>query len=593
MNDSRFQFSGYLSRVTSLRNRLTEALRTSGDPKVERLVAEVPDCGVMNGESAAPLTLAFVGQYNAGKSTIISALTGKGDIPIDADVCTQTVTAYDWEGIKLLDTPGIHAGYRSHDEQTYRTIESVDLLVFVITSELFDDVIGAQFRQLAFERRKAQEMVLVVNKMGQDAGSAEDKRSDIEKVTRPLPMESFRTVFIDALSYVEALEEAEVADRAELLDIARFERMECALNSFVDDRGLMGRLTTPLFRFGAVAGQGEAYLSVEMPEERAALELLERKQGLFISSQQKLRSNLSSLVATAASEIVAYGDQVAETIEPGNKEDGVRGQFEDAEQTARERRTRLYEDVRPVIESELSEIKRQLDALHNGVLAQDVRGRVKTGLTRTVSEGDGDTGLDFGSRTREKRDPSDWQRRLTTVGIVMGDIGKIAEQWTTGPHAQGARMGSATAARGSQGHKVVYKVGKFFGHKFRPHEAENMAKSIGNVGRATSALSGVLMVIGQIAQDRQQEKQSLQLRDARDTVRSEFRKEARSVEQEFWGRFEEFSQDFYENEIAAVDDRRSEIVGDRDRRTGTSKVLGAIRAESMELVENIRRVTGL
>ena len=593
MNDSGFQFSVYLSRVTSLRNRLTEALRSSGDPKVERLVTEVPDCGVTDEENEPPLTLAFVGQYNAGKSTIISALTGKRDIPIDADVCTQTVTAYDWEGIRLLDTPGIHAGYRSHDEQTYRTIESADLLVFVITSELFDDVIGAQFRTLAFERRKAHEMVLVVNKMGQDAGSAEDKRLDIERVTRPHSMEYFRTVFIDALSYVESLEEEEVSDRAELLEIARFYQMEFALNSFVADRGKWGRLTTPLFKFGAVAEQGEAYQNVDMPEERAALELLERKQGLLISSQQRLRSELGSLVAAAASEIIAYGDQVAETIEPGNKEEGVRGQLEDTERNLRERRKRLYDDVRPVIEGELKEIKRQLQALHNGVLAQDVRGRVKTGLTPDVSDEDGDIGLDFGLQGKERRDPSDWRRRVMKVGTVMGELGNFAEQWTTGPYAQSATIGSAKAARGSQGHRVVYRAGKFFGHKFKPHGAENMAKRIGNIGRATSALAEVLVFIGQISEDRQQERQRLLIRDARDTVRSEFRKMAMDVEQEFWKQFEEFSQDFYESEIAAVDALRSEIVGDRDRRTRTSKVLRAIRAESMELVESIRKVAGL
>lgn len=109
-------------------------------------------------------------QRIAGKSTIISALTGKKDIPIDADVSTDTVTGYDWEGVQLLDTPGVHAGYTDHDETTYQTIDKADLLVFVITGELLDDLMGEHFRDLAFTRDKAAEILFVVNKMGMDLG---------------------------------------------------------------------------------------------------------------------------------------------------------------------------------------------------------------------------------------------------------------------------------------------------------------------------------------------------------------------------------------------------------------------------------------
>jgi ribosome biogenesis GTPase A len=53
------------------------------------------------------LTVAFIGQYNAGKSTTISALTGRRDIRIDSDIATDKTANYDWNGIKLIDTPGL------------------------------------------------------------------------------------------------------------------------------------------------------------------------------------------------------------------------------------------------------------------------------------------------------------------------------------------------------------------------------------------------------------------------------------------------------------------------------------------------------
>ncbi|MHC5719116.1 MAG: GTPase, partial [Nostoc sp.] len=68
------------------------------------------------------LTVAFVGQYSAGKSTMMSALTGRRDIHIGADITTDKTTSYDWNGIQLIDTPGLFTDRKDHDEITYEAI---------------------------------------------------------------------------------------------------------------------------------------------------------------------------------------------------------------------------------------------------------------------------------------------------------------------------------------------------------------------------------------------------------------------------------------------------------------------------------------
>ena len=70
-------------------------------------------------------------------------------------------------------------------------------MVFVILGELFDDLMGEHFRDLAFTRDKATEILLVVNKMGMDPGMPEIKLPDIAEVTEPRSPEDFGTVFID------------------------------------------------------------------------------------------------------------------------------------------------------------------------------------------------------------------------------------------------------------------------------------------------------------------------------------------------------------------------------------------------------------
>lgn len=586
MSEVQFEFSKYVRQVNSLREQLLDALRMSDDEKVAALMSDIPTITTSDDEPL--LTLAFVGQYNAGKSTIISALTKKRDIPIDADVCTDKVTGYDWKGVRLLDTPGIHAGYPDHDELTYETINKVDLLVFVITSELFDDVIGPHFRDLAFEHDKASEILLVVNKMGMRPGTPEVKIPDLAKVTKPLTVEDFGTVFIDALSYLDALEETNAEDKRELFDIAGFDHFITGLNTFISDRRLMGRLTTPLFSIRSLAQQAKATLSVDMPEEQAAIELLSRKRSLFYSSRARLHNTLQGLMNAAATDITTYGDEVAEAIEPGSTEESVQARHENAQKRAEKRCARLEQDVKSAIEIELQELDRQLETLDKGILAQELRGRISN---TTVHDEDGFEKIDnseFEWAGSSSERPADWPVRLQKVGNIATRLGRYAADWTTGPFAQAAQFGAANAARGSQGHQVIYNVGKFFGVKFKPWGAVNAARYIGNAGRIIGAIGGVLVVIAQIQEDKQQEKHKRQLQDARDSIRQAYRKSVQVIEADFRAAYEGFFQEFYDGELSAIDALLDDLVGPRHIRSETANLLGQIAQEAQVMIQDIQ-----
>ena len=158
------------------------------------------------------LTVAFVGQYSAGKSTIISALTGRNDIHIDTDVATDKTAVYNWNGIKLIDTPGLWTGnHEDHDEITYNAIEKADLLVFCLTHSLFDSLTLANFKKLAYDRSYRNKMMLVVNKMSQESGEDQQNiinyRDSLEKALSPHSLEDFPLCFIDAEDYREGIED--------------------------------------------------------------------------------------------------------------------------------------------------------------------------------------------------------------------------------------------------------------------------------------------------------------------------------------------------------------------------------------------------
>lgn len=586
MSHSDFHFKHVLDRTSTLARDLAGALESSEDPKVEDLAQDLdPVLSELEGDESPALTLAFVGQYNGGKSTTLSALTGREDIPIDADVCTDRITAYDWKGIRILDTPGIHAGYPAHDEMTYAALDRADLLVFTITNELFDPIVGKHFRDLAFDRHKAREMMLVVNKMGQDPGTPADKIPDIEVVTAPLNHADFRAVFIDALSYLEAIATDDDEEKGDLLEIANLDDLVGGLDRFVQDRGLTGRVTTPLFTLRRIADQARAYASVDFPEERAALELLHRKRRILLESRARVRTHMAGLLAQATADIIRGGDEVAESIEPGTTEADVTSRHERAQHHAEKRCEQLAHDARGCLEGEIEELQRQLTALQNGTLAQDLQQQI-AGLLEsgegTDPEGSGPT---WDPTTAASI--AQWPTQAQRIGRVAGNIGTHAVRWASGPLAESARIGTATATRGSQAHQTVYAVGKFFGVKFKPWGAVKVARALGNAGRVIAAVGGVLAVVAQIAEDHQNEKQRVQLRDARVAVRSAYRDSALAVEVSFRDQLQQFEQDFYEVELQAVANQADELTQRRGTRSSEAGRFDEIARSATELIESV------
>ena len=159
------------------------------------------------------LNIAFVGQYSSGKSSLIKGLTGLDDIPIGSGVTTDQVTKYDYKDLVVWDTPGILAGEREqHDEASFAAMDQADLLFYVVTNELFDDVVGAAFRDLCFTKGREKEILLVVNKSQRDSGTVETKLNGIAEVLEPRIPEDFPIVFVDAESYFESLKEEDEED---------------------------------------------------------------------------------------------------------------------------------------------------------------------------------------------------------------------------------------------------------------------------------------------------------------------------------------------------------------------------------------------
>ena len=85
-----FNYAVYQERLSRLEAKTRALLKETNNVELTRKM----DSELAGLQDRKELRLAFVGQYSSGKSTIISALTGRKDIKIDANVATDHVSEY-------------------------------------------------------------------------------------------------------------------------------------------------------------------------------------------------------------------------------------------------------------------------------------------------------------------------------------------------------------------------------------------------------------------------------------------------------------------------------------------------------------------
>ncbi len=241
------------------------------------------------------LNIAFVGQYSAGKSTIISALTGQRDIHIDTDIATDKTTAYNWNGVRLIDTPGLFTDREDHDEITYKAIDKADLLVFCLTHMLFDNITVANFKTLAYDKGYGWKMMLVVNKMSAEAGEESDKiasyRKSLAVALAPQDLSDFPVCFIDAKDFCEGVDDGDEF----LREISQFDSFTQALNTFVSQKSSYSKLDTPIRIVLRVVDDAEKLLVPNDSEDAVYLEILRQLSRRVEQERDRLRTKVKSI----------------------------------------------------------------------------------------------------------------------------------------------------------------------------------------------------------------------------------------------------------------------------------------------------------
>ena len=287
-------------------------------------------CPIENGSDKVKIV--FAGQYSAGKSSIIKMLTGDETIATGAKITTQETHTYEWNGLEIVDTPGVHTSLRpDHDEISYKAIAAADILVFVITNELFDSYMADHFRRLAIDKDKAGEMILVVNKMDRAAKGNTKEQQDIIReglrdVLAPYTPEQLHLSFIDAQSYLDSVEEREgdpeLAD--ELLARSGYNEFIETLNSFVAEKTLSAKLTTDLYVLDNELDKAISDLTPgsEDSDIDALEENLKQQRHMLIDARTRIQRDVQDIFSDSAAKIREIGLDAAALVDSNiTKED--------------------------------------------------------------------------------------------------------------------------------------------------------------------------------------------------------------------------------------------------------------------------------
>ncbi|MEG4966769.1 50S ribosome-binding GTPase [Microcoleus sp. B6-A1] len=525
------------------------------------------------------LGVAFVGQYSAGKSTIISGMTGRRDIRINADIATDKTTNYDWNGIQLIDTPGLFTDRQDHDETTYDAINKSDLLVFCLTYMLFDSLTAENFKKLAYEKGYRWKMMLVINKMSDEAGEEEQKianyRTSLAEALKPYSIDEFPLCFIDAKDYCEGMDGQDDF----LTEISRFSTFIDALNQFVERRGSLARFDTPVRIALSCVDEAQLSFSRNSSEDSAFFEVLTRLSRTVRKERDRLRTKVKNIALEMSSGVASEGNTLAAAVGSEQKFENLNKQAElNVQKHYEKAETKLQDAVNVAVEDIRQEVEKVLegDLVKSFVACLD--------KNQNISAQNLGAGMDM---ERLKSQVNLLKKIGETAGVKLTTLASRSFAKTA---AEQGFLRSIDVA-GSGLHQGVVAVGKFVGFKFKPWQAVGMAKNIGNAAKFLGPALALVSVGLDILQMQQEHEREKQMSDVRRDITSQFQLIAKDLENQIEIQLFECEQQVYgeiEKQIAAARQEGEEAISASNTWV---KQLAEIRKDFDAIIQYITKAT--
>lgn len=538
----------WAGRGQGLLERVTSTIEAAPSNQVRSLLTRLPKSVV---PEDGTVRIVFAGQYSAGKSSMLKVMTGRDGIAVGASITTQEAHEYDWNGVSIVDTPGVHTELRpDHDAVTYEAISGADLLVFVVTNELFDSHLASHFRKLAIDRDKAHEMLLVVNKMRRCAGGNTSAtqaviREDLRKVLAPFTPEQLRISFIDAEAALESASEADEDVARILAKKSGFQTFLNEFNGFVRDKGLAGRYTTSLYAIEQVLQEALAASSTGDTDVDALEELLLQQRRALLETQSRIPQSVEHRVHQTAAAIRRDGQEVADLIHGGSNPQKIDEALKAAQNRVQVKTDELAGLIERVVAQHLETLDERVKKITESELAKELLPRLVARMDVELSQ------LDVDPDTISK---------AKTVSDVTRQLGQFLIRNSFKANSSGfSNLFKLKQYSGTSTHNMVIDIGHFFGKTFKPWEAVKWTRAVANAGRVLTVVGIFVTFALQLKEDADAAKLEVDLRESRSAVRAGFNEAANVIEMHFDTATSTYVAQTLGAQISEIDKRLAEL----------------------------------
>lgn len=525
------------------------------------------------------ISVAFVGQYSSGKSTIISALTGQRDIKIAADIATDTTGTYNWSGIQVIDTPGLFTERQDHDDITYQAIEKADLLVFCLSYMLFDSITVENFKKLAYEKGYAWKMMLVINKMSDEAGEDDQKvanyRHSLKAALKPHSLDDFPVCFIDAKDYCEGVDE----DDDFLIEISRFPTFINALNQFVDQRAVLAKFDTPIRIVLRCVEEAESSRTSDSKANSTFFEILNRLSRTVLKERNRVRTKVQSISLKMSSAISKEARPLISAV-------GVDEDFESLQKQAELNIQKHYEtaetELQDVINTATEDIRQEVEQIFQGDLVKYFVAYLEKNQKVSV-QGMSD-GIDQNQTVCQLKSLSNIGRK---AGVKITDLATRSGVKNISHQV----FLKSTNVAGSQLHQAVLNVGKFVGFKFQPWQAVGIAKNLGNFAKVLGPAMALVSVGADALEMHRDDQRQNEMANIRQQINHDFQGVVKDLEKQIADQLNEFEQQVYDEIDQQISEARRSEEESKAASDDLMKELMMIRENFNKLLQYIKKMT--